>query len=105
MDQGENMIEDRAPDVMSRRKALSLLGLAGAFGLAAPPIVLTVSDAAAQTIPPAFDQVDKPIPGEEDATQPRRPRRKRVDDRRQRRRKRRSAPRPAPPPASEDKPK
>jgi len=31
------------------RKALSLMGLAAAFGLAAAPTVLTVSDAAAQT--------------------------------------------------------
>ena len=34
---------------ISRRKALSLMGLAAAFGLAAAPTVLTVSDAEAQT--------------------------------------------------------
>jgi hypothetical protein len=36
-------------EMISRRKALSLMGLAAAFGLAAPPTVLTVSDAEAQT--------------------------------------------------------
>ena len=36
-------------DTISRRKALSLMGLAAAFGLAAAPTVLTVSDAEAQT--------------------------------------------------------
>jgi hypothetical protein len=37
-------------EIISRRKALSLMGLAAAFGLAAAPTVLTVSDAEAQTI-------------------------------------------------------
>ena len=37
-------------EMVSRRKALSLVGLAAAFGLAAAPTVLTVSDAEAQTI-------------------------------------------------------
>ena len=36
-------------ETISRRKALSLIGLAAAFGLAAAPTVLTVSDAEAQT--------------------------------------------------------
>jgi hypothetical protein len=36
-------------EMISRRKALSLMGLAAAFGLAAAPMVLTVSDAEAQT--------------------------------------------------------
>jgi hypothetical protein len=36
-------------ETISRRKALSLMGLAAAFGLAAAPTVLTVSDAEAQT--------------------------------------------------------
>jgi hypothetical protein len=36
-------------ETISRRKALSLLGLAAAFGLAATPTILTVSDAEAQT--------------------------------------------------------
>src|ERR1700739_1301110 len=42
-------------ETISRRKALSLMGLAAAFGLAAAPTVLTVSDAEAQTAaaPPA----------------------------------------------------
>ena len=37
-------------ETISRRKALSLMGLAAAFGLAAAPTVLTVSDAEAQTV-------------------------------------------------------
>ena len=37
-------------EMISRRKALSLMGLAAAFGLAAVPTVLTVSDAEAQTV-------------------------------------------------------
>jgi hypothetical protein len=37
-------------DVISRRKALSLLGLAAMFGLAASSTVLTASDADAQTV-------------------------------------------------------
>jgi hypothetical protein len=99
------MIEQHEREVLSRRKALSLLGLAGALGLAAPPVLLAVADAAAQTVPAAFNQVDKPIPGEENATPRRIPRRKRVSERRQYRRKHR-APQPAVPgPASEDKPK
>jgi Ni/Co efflux regulator RcnB len=36
-------------EMISRRKALSLMGLAAAFGLVAAPTVLTVSDAEAQT--------------------------------------------------------
>ena len=36
-------------EIVTRRKALSLMGLAAAFGLAATPTVLTVSDAEAQT--------------------------------------------------------
>lgn len=100
------MIEEREREAISRRKALSLLGLAGALGLAVPPtIVLVVSDAEAQAVPPAFNQVDKPIPGEENATQRRIPRRKRVSERRQYRRKHRAARPAVPEPASEDKPK
>ena len=37
-------------EMISRRKALSLMGLAAAFGLAAAPTALTVSDAEAQTL-------------------------------------------------------
>jgi hypothetical protein len=37
-------------EMMSRRKALSLMGLATAFGLVAAPTVLAVSDAEAQTV-------------------------------------------------------
>ena len=42
------MSEIIKPEVISRRRALSLLGLAAAFGLAVPPTMLTVSDAEAQ---------------------------------------------------------
>jgi hypothetical protein len=82
--------------------------------------LLTVSAAEAQTIPPAFNQVDKPIPGEggtartppqpdkpivsgETGTRRRR-RRKRPQEQRASRR-RRSTPPEAERPASEDKPK
>ena len=37
-------------EIISRRKAVSLMGLAAAFGFAAVPTVLTVSDAEAQTV-------------------------------------------------------
>jgi hypothetical protein len=37
-------------EMISRRKALSLMGIAAALGLAAAPTVLTVSDAEAQTV-------------------------------------------------------
>ena len=37
-------------EMISRRKAISLMGLAAAFGLAAAPTVLAVSDAEAQTV-------------------------------------------------------
>ena len=37
-------------EMISRRNALSLMGLAAAFGLAAAPTVLAVSDAEAQTV-------------------------------------------------------
>jgi hypothetical protein len=37
-------------EMISRRKALSLMGLTAAFGLAAAPTVLAVSDAEAQTV-------------------------------------------------------
>jgi hypothetical protein len=37
-------------EMISRRKALSLMGLAAAFGLAPAPTVLAVSDAEAQTV-------------------------------------------------------
>jgi hypothetical protein len=104
---------------ISRRQALSLLGRAGALGLAAPPMLLTASDAGAETVPPAFNQVDKPIPGEKNPPQRepqdkpipgntgtrRRFRRKRPVARGDYRHKRRSQPVQAQPPASEDKPK
>ena len=120
------MSETLEPEQPSRRRALSLLGLVGAFGLAVPRILLMGSAAEAQSIPPAippaFDQVDKPLPGEggrartspqgekpilseETVTRQRRLRRKRVQERRDYRRKRRSKPIDLKPPASEDKPK
>jgi len=44
------MSETIRSEVISRRKVLSLLGLAAMFGLAASSTVLTVSDAEAQTV-------------------------------------------------------
>jgi hypothetical protein len=37
-------------EMITRRKAVSLMGLAAAFGLAAAPTVLAISDAEAQTV-------------------------------------------------------
>lgn len=45
------MSENTKSDAISRRTALSLLGLAAAFSLAVPATVLTVSDAEAQQTP------------------------------------------------------
>jgi hypothetical protein len=110
------------PELMSRRRVLSLLGSAGALGLAVPRFVLAASAAEARTIPPAFNQVDKPIPGErstartppqpdkpilgeQTVTRRRRLRRKRAQEQRANRARRRSKPAGAQPPAGEDKPK
>jgi hypothetical protein len=38
------------PEMVSRRRAFSLLGLAIALGFAVPPVVLTASDAEAETV-------------------------------------------------------
>ena len=43
------MSEIKTTEVISRRRALSLVGFAAALGLAAPAAVLTASDAEAQT--------------------------------------------------------
>jgi hypothetical protein len=43
------MSEIMKPKAMSRRSTLSLFGLAGALGLAAPFLLLTAPDAEAQT--------------------------------------------------------
>jgi hypothetical protein len=66
--------------VISRRKALSIMGLAAAFALAAPPTMLTVSDAEAQ--------VDPPTPGGEKTGPERREGRR--EHRRERRHERRA---------------
>jgi hypothetical protein len=96
------MIDRGERETISRRKALSLLGLASALGLAAPAILVAVSEAEAQ--------VDKPIPGEENVTPRRSPRRQRARERRQARRKHHVTPRAQPPqqqpqPDTEYKPK
>ena len=108
------------PEAIPRRRALSLLGLAAMLGLAAPRVLLTATAADAQAIPPAFDQADKPLPGEagrprtptegekpipsvETATYRRRARHKPVQERRVYRRRRRSTPSAAPA-AGETKP-
>ena len=44
------MSEKIKSEVISRRRALSLLGLAAALGLAVPSTVATVSDAEAETV-------------------------------------------------------
>src|SRR5690242_1601893 len=114
------MNEELESEGISRRSALSLLGLAGTFGLATPSMLLTAPDAKAQAIPPAFNQVDKPIPGVKNPPQRepldkpipgdsgtwRRPRRKRAVARRDSRHKRRRRQPPvSQPPAGAEKPK
>src|SRR5690349_5147563 len=59
--------DERKSELISRRRALVLLGLSGAVGLAVPSLLPTAAEA--QAIPPAFDQVDKPVPGEGGAAQ------------------------------------
>src|ERR1051326_2179531 len=55
---------EREPEAIARRRVLSLLGLFGVMGLVAPSMSPTVSAAEASAIPRAYDQVDKPLPGE-----------------------------------------
>jgi hypothetical protein len=55
---------EREPEAIARRRVLSLLGLFGVMGLVAPSMWPTVSAAEASAIPRAYDQVDKPLPGE-----------------------------------------
>jgi hypothetical protein len=100
-----DMSEELKSEVISRRRALSFLGLAGALGLAVPPTLLMLSDAEAQAIPPAFNQVDKPIPGEETGTERRKPRRKRPQERPKYRHRHRNERRKLRQPGSEEKPK
>ena len=59
------MTEKIESELISRRRALSLLGLAAAFGLAVPPTVLTVSDAEAQYTAPAAAPAAAPQTGTE----------------------------------------
>ena len=78
------MSEKIKSEAISRRRALSLLGLAAAFGLAVPPTVLMVSDAEAQYTAPA------PAPaGEKTGTEGGERRHKRRKHREERRHKRR----------------
>ncbi len=74
-------------ETISRRKALSLMGLAAAFGLAAAPTVLTVSDAEAQTA--AAPTATAPTAGMERRQQRRAGRHERRDERRTGRHERR----------------
>jgi hypothetical protein len=107
-------------EAMPRRRALSLLGLAAAAGLAAPRLVLTASAAAPGST--GFAQDDKPLPGEGDrariSPQQDKPiadeeararrlrlRRKRAQQRRLARRKQRSKSSSEPLPLSERKPR
>jgi hypothetical protein len=74
-------------ETISRRKALSLMGLAAAFGLAAAPTVLTVSDAEAQTA--AAPATTAPTAGMERRQQRRAGRHERRQERRTARHERR----------------
>ncbi len=107
------MSEALGPEAISRRRALRL-GLAGVLGLMVPGVPPLVSAAEAEAVPPAFDQVDKPIPGESGtprtAPQGEKPivgegtgtRRRRY---RRKRPRHRTKPASTPQPASENKPK
>src|SRR5262245_3200906 len=101
---GGSMVEKGELEMVSRRKALSLLGLTGALGLVAPSTLLAAADTEAQAVPPELAQVDTTIPGEEAATQRHLPRRKRAYPRRQPRRKHHPAPRPQQPPQPQPPP-
>jgi hypothetical protein len=74
-------------ETISRRKALSLMGLAAAFGLAAAPTVLTISDAEAQTA--AAPTATAPTTGMERRQERREARHERRQDRRMARTERR----------------
>jgi hypothetical protein len=76
-------------ETISRRKALSLIGLAAAFGLAAAPMVLTVSDAEAQTA--AAPTATAPTAGMERRQERRAARHERREARHERRQERREA--------------
>jgi hypothetical protein len=76
------MSEKITSEVISRRRALSLLGLT-ALSLAVPPTVLTVSDAEAQ-------QAAQPTDAPQTGTERRQERRTRRTERRQERRTRRT---------------
>jgi hypothetical protein len=74
-------------EMISRRKAFSLLGLAAAFGLAAAPTVLTVLDAEAQQPAPATGQQAAPSAGGTTGMKRRQARRTGRHERRHERRK------------------
>jgi|SRR5450759_3617800 hypothetical protein len=88
------MSEKIKSEVISRRRALSLLGLVAALSLAVPPTVLMVSDAEAQPAPaPAPAPADEPA-DEKTGTERRQERRthrvkRRVERRKARRKGRR----------------
>ncbi len=118
---GDCMMSDALePEAMPRRRALSLLGLGAALGLAAPRLMLTASAAAPGST--AFAQDDKPLPGEGDrariSPQPDKPiadddararrrrlRRKRAQQRRLARRKQHGTPSAEPLPLIQKKPR
>jgi hypothetical protein len=76
-------------EMISRRKAFSLLGLVAAFSLAAAPTVLTVSDAEAQQPAPPVTPSATPPAGEETGRERRHERRKHRRERREERREHR----------------
>lgn len=88
------MSENIKSEMISRRRALSLMGLAAALCLSVPPTLLTASDAEAQaapppTTPPAATPPVAPKTGMERRYERRKHRRERRYERREHRRERR----------------
>ena len=75
-------------ELISRRRAFSFLGLAAGFGVAAPAVVLTVSDVWAQT--PGMERREDRREGRQERREDRRDdRQERRDDRQEGRQERR----------------
>jgi len=105
------MTDEPEFEMISRRRAFSLFGLAGALALTAPTIALTTFEADAQVDKPlpgegdaarTSPQVEKPIPADQPLTRHRRYRRKPRAYHHKSRAERRALPQPANP---ADKPK
>ena len=74
---------------VSRRSVLAIFGYAAAFGLVASPALLMVSDASAQTTPPATSPAEAPKSGTERRQERRAGRTERRQERREGRAERR----------------